>query len=35
MGTIVNQQQTLYEKCFEAFKDIPATIVLAVGKKQI
>lgn len=33
MGTILNQQQTLYEKCFEAFKDTPATIVLAVGKK--
>ncbi|MBK5503326.1 macrolide family glycosyltransferase [Bacillus sp. TH12] len=33
MGTILNQQTTLYEKCFEAFKDTPATIVLAIGKK--
>ncbi|PGZ99825.1 glycosyl transferase [Bacillus pseudomycoides] len=33
MGTIFNQQPDLYEKCFEAFKDTPATIVLAVGKK--
>ncbi|KEK25025.1 macrolide family glycosyltransferase [Bacillus gaemokensis] len=33
MGTIFNQQPELYEKCFEAFQDIDATVVLVVGKK--
>ncbi|KFN03730.1 glycosyl transferase [Bacillus clarus] len=33
MGTVFNEQPGLYEKCFEAFKDIDATVVLVVGKK--
>ncbi|PGS78019.1 glycosyl transferase [Bacillus cereus] len=33
MGTIFNEQPELYEKCFEAFRDIEATVVLVVGKK--
>ncbi|TFW54108.1 glycosyl transferase [Bacillus sp. 007/AIA-02/001] len=33
MGTVFNEQPALYEKCFEAFKDVDATVVLVVGKK--
>ncbi|MGW5981285.1 macrolide family glycosyltransferase [Bacillus mycoides] len=33
MGTVFNEQPVLYEKCFEAFKDVDATVVLVVGKK--
>ncbi|PEU95672.1 glycosyl transferase [Bacillus cereus] len=33
MGTVFNEQPELYEKCFEAFKDVEATVVLVVGKK--
>ncbi|MGA4499625.1 macrolide family glycosyltransferase [Bacillus bombysepticus] len=33
MGTVFNEQPDLYEKCFEAFKDVDATVVLVVGKK--
>ena len=33
MGTIFNEQLELYEKCFKAFKNIDATIILVVGKK--
>ncbi|MGU3443006.1 macrolide family glycosyltransferase [Bacillus cereus] len=33
MGTVFNEQPELYEKCFEAFKDIDATVILVVGKK--
>lgn len=32
MGTVFNQQKEYYEMCFEAFKDVDATIVMAVGK---
>ncbi|MGQ7871581.1 macrolide family glycosyltransferase [Bacillus sp. 1A] len=33
MGTVFNEQPELYEKCFEAFKGIDATVILVVGKK--
>ena len=33
MGTVFNQQPKFYEKCFEAFQDMEATVVLAVGKR--
>ncbi|PGB04688.1 macrolide family glycosyltransferase [Bacillus toyonensis] len=33
MGTVFNEQPALYEKCFEAFKDVEATVILVVGKK--
>ncbi|KLA17877.1 hypothetical protein B4087_2045 [Bacillus cereus] len=33
MGTVFNEQPELYEKCFEAFKGVEATVILAVGKK--
>lgn len=33
MGTVFNEQPALYEKCFEAFKDVDATVVLVVGKR--
>lgn len=33
MGTVFNEQPELYEKCFEAFKNIDATVILVVGKK--
>ncbi|OTY51267.1 macrolide family glycosyltransferase [Bacillus thuringiensis] len=33
MGTVFNEQPALYEKCFEAFKDVDATVGLVVGKK--
>ncbi|MBY0597855.1 macrolide family glycosyltransferase [Bacillus bingmayongensis] len=33
MGTIFNEQPELYEKCFEAFQDIDAVVVLVVGNK--
>ncbi|MFD0771968.1 macrolide family glycosyltransferase [Bacillus sp. CGMCC 1.60114] len=33
MGTVFNQQPKFYETCFEAFQDMEATFVLAVGKK--
>ncbi|MED2760743.1 glycosyltransferase [Bacillus thuringiensis] len=33
MGTVFNEQPALYEKCFEAFKDVDATVVLVVSKK--
>ncbi|MBJ8031673.1 macrolide family glycosyltransferase [Bacillus cereus group sp. N21] len=33
MGTVFNEQPGLYEKCFEAFKDIEAIVILVVGKK--
>ncbi|NEW06731.1 glycosyl transferase [Paenibacillus sp. SYP-B3998] len=33
MGTIINQQQSFYQVCFEAFKDFDAKIVLSVGKQ--
>ncbi|MEI4801643.1 macrolide family glycosyltransferase [Bacillus sp. FJAT-51639] len=33
LGTVFNQQPKFYEKCFEAFQDMEATVVLAVGKK--
>ncbi|WP_088344933.1 macrolide family glycosyltransferase [Bacillus cereus] len=33
MGTVFNEQPELYEKCFEAFKDMDATVILVVGKK--
>jgi len=33
MGTVFNEQPELYEKCFEAFKDVEATVILVVGKK--
>lgn len=32
MGTVFNQQKHFYEMCFEAFKDLNATIVMSVGK---
>ncbi|MBK5503336.1 MGT family glycosyltransferase [Bacillus sp. RC55] len=33
MGTVFNEQPEFYEKCFEAFKGIDATVILVVGKK--
>lgn len=33
MGTVFNEQPALYEKCFEAFKDVEAKVILVVGKK--
>ena len=33
MGIVLTEQPELYEKCFEAFKDVEATVVLVVGKK--
>ncbi|HEK9100405.1 glycosyl transferase [Bacillus pfraonensis] len=33
MGTVFNEQPELYEKCFDAFQDIGATVLLVVGKK--
>ncbi|PFJ13378.1 glycosyl transferase [Bacillus cereus] len=33
MGTVFNEQPELYKKCFEAFKDVDATVILVVGKK--
>ncbi len=34
MGTIVNEQAAFYQLCFEALKDVDATVVLSVGKKM-
>ncbi|MGU9545468.1 macrolide family glycosyltransferase [Bacillus cereus] len=33
MGTVFNEQPELYEKCFEALKDLDAIVILVVGKK--
>ena len=33
MGTVVNEQAAFYRLCFEALKDVNATVVLSVGKK--
>ncbi|WP_348519735.1 glycosyltransferase [Bacillus sp. 166amftsu] len=32
MGTVFNQQPDFYHTCFEAFRDSPVTVILAVGK---
>ncbi|PPA93558.1 macrolide family glycosyltransferase [Brevibacillus laterosporus] len=32
MGTIVNQQLELYQKCFTALKDLDGKVVLSIGK---
>jgi len=32
MGTIVNQQLELYQKCFTALKDVDGKVVLSIGK---
>lgn len=33
MGTVFNHQPELYTACFEAFRDSPYTVVLAVGRQ--
>ncbi len=33
MGTVFNDQPEFYQKCFEAFKDSSATVLMSVGKK--
>lgn len=34
MGTVFNEQPDFYYTCFEAFRDIPVTIILAVGAQN-
>lgn len=34
MGTVFNQQPNFYQTCFEAFRDIPVTVILTVGEQN-